>query len=79
MKARPVFVEIYVARGEAEAELIRGMLEDCGIPSMLKSHAAPSVHAFTIDGMGQFKIMVPQCYEEKAKELIRKDNDAEVV
>ena len=69
-------VEVYKATSEMEAQVIKGLLESYGIPSFLKSHAAPSVHLFTIDGMGEVKIMVMRSLAERAKELILSDKDA---
>jgi len=69
-------VEVYRAVGEAEAQVIKGLLESYGIPSLFKSKAAPSVHAFVMDGMGEVRIMVWQSDAEKARELIRGNNDA---
>ena len=69
-------VEVYKATSEMEAQVIKGLLESYGIPSLLKSHAAPSVHMFTVDGMGEVKIMVMRSMAEKAKELILSDKDA---
>jgi hypothetical protein len=69
-------VEVYRAVGEAEAQIIKGLLESYGIPSLLKSMAAPSVHAFVMDGMGEVRVMVWQSAAEKARELIRGSSDA---
>ena len=69
-------VEVYTATGEAEAQIIRGLLESQGIPSLLRSPAAPSVHPFTVDGMGQVRIMVPRSMAEQAMKLIRRKEDA---
>jgi hypothetical protein len=63
-------VEVYRARGEAEAEIVKSKLESYGIPSILKSNAAPSVYAFTVDGMGEYKVMVWEELAEEAKELV---------
>jgi hypothetical protein len=68
-------VEIYRAAGEMEARIIQGLLESNGIPCLLKSNAAGSVHAFAVDGMGEVKVMVWESTYDKAKGLIqRKDN-----
>ena len=64
-------VAVYRAAGEAEAQVLKGLLESNGIPCLLKSHAAPSVHAFTVDGMGEVKVMVWKSMAEQAKGLIR--------
>ena len=63
-------VEVYRAASEAEAQIIKGLLESCGIFCLLKSNAAPSVHMFAVDGMGEVKVMVWEEVAEEAKELI---------
>jgi hypothetical protein len=63
-------VEVYRAFGEAEALIIKSLLESNGIQSILKSHAAPSVHVFTVDGMGEYKVMVSESKAEAARRLI---------
>lgn len=67
-------VEVYRATGEAEAQVIRGMLESYGIPSLLRSNAAPSVHMFAVDGMGEVKVMVWGSRVEEARRLIAENN-----
>jgi hypothetical protein len=69
-------IEAYRARGEAEAHVIKGLLESYGIHCIMRSEAAPSVHAFTINGIGEVRIMVNASAAEKAKELIAGENDA---
>ena len=64
-------VEIYKGAGETEAQVIKGLLESFGIPCILKSRAAPSVHMFTVDGMGEVKVMVWGSMAEKARNLIK--------
>ncbi len=66
-------VAVYKAAGELEAQVIKGLLESYGIRSFLKSHAAPSVHVLTIDGLGEVKIMVQESLVEKAKKLIERE------
>jgi hypothetical protein len=63
-------VEVYRASGEAQAHVIKGLLESHGIPCFLKSQAAHSVHMFVVDGMGEIKVMVWEEMLEKARELI---------
>ena len=70
------FVEVYKAAGEAEAQIIKGLLQSNGIPCLLKSLAAPSVHAFTVDGMGEVKVMVWESMAEEAKRLIKGEDYA---
>jgi hypothetical protein len=58
-----------------EAQVIKSLLESFNIPCFLKSNAAPSVHTFTMDGMGEVKIMVLESLAEKARELIVSDGN----
>lgn len=68
-------VEVYRAAGESEAAIIRGLLESHGIPSLLRSNAAPSVHVFLVDGMGEVRVMVPASAADRARKLIKGEDD----
>jgi hypothetical protein len=70
LKSSQKMVQVYDARNEMEAQVIRSLLESYGIPCFLKSNAAPSVHTFTMDGMGEVRIMVLESLAAKARELI---------
>jgi len=69
-------VAIYRAASEAEAGIIKSFLESNGIPCLLKANAAPSVHAFAIDGMGEVAILVWEDMADKARELVSEEEDA---
>ena len=49
-------VTVYEASGEMEAQIVKSLLESYGIPSFLRSNAAPSVHMFAVDGMGKVEV-----------------------
>jgi len=66
-------IAVYRASGEAEAQIILGLLTSHQIPAMLKSNAAPSVHVFAIDGMGEVQVMVREALADKAKKLIQRE------
>lgn len=68
-------VEVYKASGEMEAQVIKGLLESYGIPCLLKSNAAPSVHIFSVNGMGEVKVMVWDADLAEARELIIKSDN----
>jgi len=65
---------VYHAFSEAEAYIIKGKLEENGIPCILKSNASPSVYVFTVDGMGEIKVSVPESMAEAARQLIEGDS-----
>ena len=75
MSKNEKMVQVYKAPNEMEAQVIKGLLESYGIPCFLKSHAAPSVHMFTIDGMGEVKVMVLDSMADRARELIVGNDD----
>jgi hypothetical protein len=68
-------VEVYVAKGEIEANIIKGLLDSYGIPSLKKAQASPSVHVFVVDGMGQISILVRKEDAEDARELIKGEQE----
>ncbi|MFC1892967.1 DUF2007 domain-containing protein [Chloroflexota bacterium] len=68
--AKHEMVEVYRATGEVEAQIIKGLLESNGIPCLLQSNAAPSVHVFAVDGMAEVKVMVWEPAAEKARRLL---------
>lgn len=59
-------IEVYRAAGEAEANIIKGLLEASGIPCVLKYHTVPSV----FDSIGEVKVMVSDSMAEEARRLI---------
>ncbi len=68
--------EVYRATGELQAQVIKSLLESYEIPCLLKSIAAPSVHTFAVDGMGEVRVMVSTSMAERARELIRGEGNA---
>lgn len=74
MKSSQKMVEVYHARSEMEAQVIKSLLESYDIPCFMKSNAAPSVHTFTMDGMGEVRIMVLESMAARARGLIVGDN-----
>ena len=66
-------VDVYTANGEIEAHIIKGKLESNGIPCILRSHAAGSVHVFTVDGMGEVKVAVLESQAEEARKILAGD------
>ncbi len=74
MSSDEKLVAVYRASGEMQAQVVRGLLESNGIPCLLKSQVAPSVHAFAVDGMGEVFVMVPESAAEEARKLVT-END----
>ena len=70
MSKQEKLVRVYRAGGEAEALIIKSLLESNGIPCLLRSNAAPSVHVFAVDGLGEVKVMVRESRAGEAKRLI---------
>ena len=50
---------VYIASGQPEAEIVKGRLENEGIPAMLRYESAGIVYGLTIDGLGQVEVQVP--------------------
>ena len=63
-------VTIYTAVGQPEAEIIRGRLENEGIPAILRYESIGNVYGITVDGLGQVEIQVPDDYAHDAKQIL---------
>jgi hypothetical protein len=64
------FVVVYRAAGLANAELIKGYLESEEIPADLEYESAGPTYGFTMDGLGEVKIYVPESYAEAARQAL---------
>jgi hypothetical protein len=60
--------KVYTASGQLQAYVIKGKLESEGIPVLLQYES--EIFGFTVDGMGQVRILVPEHLAEKAKEIL---------
>jgi tRNA (pseudouridine54-N1)-methyltransferase len=56
--------------GEAKALLIKGLLEDFGIPTNLMGHVPPGILPMALDGLAEVRIMVRPTDLLRAKEII---------
>jgi hypothetical protein len=65
------FKEVYKAWGSAEAEVVKSFLQSHGIPCLLKGLVVQSIHPFTMDGLGEIKILVPEKDHALAEELLK--------
>ncbi|MBU1186799.1 MAG: DUF2007 domain-containing protein [Acidobacteria bacterium] len=68
------FKEIAKVQGSIEAEVIRSFLESNGISVLFRGLVVQSVHAFTADGLGQIRILVPAGDFETARKLMEVQN-----
>ena len=76
MKKEPEdLIKVYTAHGEMEAQVIRGLLESCGIRSLMHGNAALSMQPFVMDGMGEIKIMVTEAQADEARKIIEANAD----
>ena len=65
------FKEVYKAWGSVEAEVVKSYLESQGISCLLKGLVVQSVHPFTMDGLGEIKILVAKKDHSLAEELLK--------
>jgi hypothetical protein len=52
------FEELTRVRDQAEALVVRGLLEAHGIEVLLRTHVAPSVHPFSVGDQGAVRVLV---------------------
>jgi hypothetical protein len=63
-------VAIHTVQGSIEAEIVQACLRSSGIESTTQGLAAQRVHPFTVDGMGNIKILVMERDAEAARQTI---------
>jgi hypothetical protein len=63
-------VEIHRAANDEEALVIKGLLESQGIHCILRSRVVHAVHPFSMDGLGEVKIMVAEIDAPEARALL---------
>ena len=64
------WVPIFTASGLGEAYIIKGRLESEGIPVKLSYEAISKIYGFTVDGLGEVYIMVPDEDVERATDIL---------
>lgn len=62
---------VYVAVGQPEAEIIKGRLENEGIPAMLRYESAGLIYGITVDGLGQVEVQVPSALADEARQILK--------
>ena len=73
----PELVTVYVTYGMLRANVIRGLFESAGIPSMLKYEAAGPAIGVVLDGLGRVEIKVPANWEQEARDLLAAEPSAD--
>ncbi len=70
-------VTVYVTYGMLRANVIHGLLQSAGIPSMLSYEAAGPAIGVMIDGLGKVEVKVPATWAQEARELLAAEPDAD--
>jgi len=63
-------VEVWRAWGDAEVQIVRGLLAANGIESAIRGESTRLTHGFTLDGLAEVKILVHEPDAPRACELI---------
>jgi hypothetical protein len=62
--------ELTRVMGPVEAEVIRNFLESQGISCILRGQMVQSIYPFSVDGMGELRVMVTEDDYPLAQELL---------
>jgi hypothetical protein len=60
---------------QAEAMVVRSLFESEGIPTLLRSRLAHSVHPFTVGDQGVVVVFVPRVEAERSRRLLSRIAD----
>ncbi len=69
----PKLVVVYRAAGELEAQVIKGKLTSSGIPAIFQNDALGTL-GFTVNGLGEFRILVPEGWVRKARAVLARSS-----
>ncbi len=67
--AEPKLIVVYRAAGELQAQIIKSKLTSEGIPAIFQNEALGTL-GFTLDGLGEFRILVPEGWEREARAVL---------
>lgn len=62
--------EVAAAQGEFAAALIKGRLEDQGIPAVIQRESVGAVYGLIVDGLGKQRIFVPEELADQARTIL---------
>ncbi len=68
-------VLVYKAAGEFEAEVVKGRLNTAGIPAIFEHESGGTAIGLTIDGWGEFRILVPADRADEARALLESTSE----
>lgn len=68
-------VEIAVMQNDAEAMVVKSVLESEGIEALYHSNLVQSVHPITVNGIGKVRVFVRIEDEERAREILASRED----
>ena len=68
-------VEVWRTWGEAEANIVKGLLESLGIQCAIQGESTRITHGFTLDGLAEVRILVHEADRPLALEAISKAGD----
>ncbi len=60
-----------------EAHILKGRLENEGIPAMLQYESTGVIFGLTADGLGEAKILVPEDLAEAAMQILQDEMEEE--
>ena len=56
--------------------MVKGLFESEGIPTVLRSRIALSVHPFTVGAQGEVRILVPDAEAARSRRLLARHESA---
>ena len=67
--------KVYTASGQIQAHVIKGRLESEGILVLLRYDSGSTVFGFTVDGLGEVEVLVPQEEAARARQILSRPQE----
>jgi hypothetical protein len=61
-----------------QAEIVKSRLESEGIPAILQYESAGRVYGFTVDGLGETRVLVPGSLADEARQILESQSGEEL-
>jgi putative signal transducing protein len=69
-ESNPSLVEVRRCRDQSEALVVRSLLESEGIPVVLRSNLAQSVHPFSVGDQAEIIVLTPEQDAPRARSIL---------
>jgi hypothetical protein len=73
------YVQVYIANGQLDAEMVRGFLEASGIPAIISQESVGKVFGLASGPLGEVNVLVPVEHSQEALDLLNSMESGDLI